>query len=178
MKSIVEQSHAFLLPVLHKQAICIDGTVGHGKDTQFFLKNNVKKVYGFEIQEDVLNKTVDKIKNASFLAICDGHEKMDQYVQEEVDAVVFNFGYCPGIESDIVTKPETSLKAIQKSLSLLKVKGRMVLVMYPHKKGQEEAKLIEEYLKMLNSNLFYIEKRVQLNQVNSPYMIGVEKRRL
>lgn len=54
MKSMVDVSHEFLKPVLHKQAICVDATLGQGKDTDFFLSQNVHKVYGFEIQRDVL----------------------------------------------------------------------------------------------------------------------------
>ena len=50
MKSMVDLSHEFLKPVLHKQAICVDATLGQGKDTDFFLSQNVHKVYGFEIQ--------------------------------------------------------------------------------------------------------------------------------
>lgn len=37
MKSMVDLSHEFLKPVLHKQAICVDATLGQGKDTDFFL---------------------------------------------------------------------------------------------------------------------------------------------
>lgn len=33
MKSMVDLSHEFLKPVLHKQAICVDATLGQGKDT-------------------------------------------------------------------------------------------------------------------------------------------------
>ena len=50
MKSMVDISHEFLKPVLHKQSICVDATLGQGKDTDFFLSQNVHKVYGFEIQ--------------------------------------------------------------------------------------------------------------------------------
>lgn len=62
MKSIVDQSHDFLKDVLHKGAICIDATLGWGKDTDFFLKNNVRKVYGFEIQQVVFEQTVSNIR--------------------------------------------------------------------------------------------------------------------
>ena len=41
MKSMVELSHDFLLPTLHSQAICIDATLGKGKDAQFFLDHSV-----------------------------------------------------------------------------------------------------------------------------------------
>lgn len=175
MKSIVEQSHEFLSSVLHKGAICVDGTLGHGKDTKFFLDHKVRKVIGFEIQEEVFNNTVSKIEDIHFTGVLDGHENMDKYVDEAVDAIIFNFGFCPNSNSPIKTLPDTSLIAIQKGLSLLKKKGRMALVMYPHKEGKDEARLVEEMLSNLSANEFYIEKRTQLNQNNSPYLIGIEK---
>lgn len=175
MKSIVEQSHDFLLPVLHRQAICIDATLGHGKDTRFFLNQNTKLVYGFEIQEDVLIETTKTINSKHFKGILDGHENMDQYVQTEVDGIIFNFGYCPGLDNQIMTQAKTSLIAIIKALNLLKTKGRMALVFYPHEQGRQEATLIEDYLMSLSSSVYYVEKRIQLNQVGSPYLIGIEK---
>ncbi len=175
MKSIVEQSHDFLLPCLHKGAICIDATLGNGKDTIFFLNHKVKKVYGFEIQEDILKFTLNIINNDKLIGILDGHEKMLNYVKEEIDAIIFNFGYCPDSDSDITTLPDTSLIAVKNALNTLKHKGRMVLVMYPHDQGRKEAELIEDYLKQVDHHLFYIEKSYQLNQDNSPYLIQIEK---
>ena len=54
MKSMVDLSHEFLKSVLHKQAICVDATLGQGKDTDFFLSQNVHKVYGLKIQKSDL----------------------------------------------------------------------------------------------------------------------------
>ena len=61
MKSMVDLSHEFIRPVLHKQAICVDATLGQGKDTDFFLSQNVHKVYGFEIQRDVFESTKERL---------------------------------------------------------------------------------------------------------------------
>lgn len=175
MKSAVEQSHEFLKPCLHKGAVCIDATLGHGKDALFFLKNRVRKVYGFEIQEEVYLETKEQIQMHGFVPLWAGHETMDKYVKEEVDVIVFNFGYCPYFDSSIKTQTDTSLIAVQKGLSLLKKKGRMALVFYPHEEGKEEARIIESYLETLDPRSFYIEKRIQCNQMNSPYLIGIEK---
>lgn len=175
MISIVEQSHEFLVPSLHRAAVCIDATMGHGKDSLFFLKHNVKRVYAYEIQEDVYDKTVEKVNDKRLVAYLKGHESMDEDVHEEVDAIVFNFGYCPGKDEDITTLANTSLIAVQKAMDLLKVKGRMVLVMYPHDKGLVEAKVIEGYLDDVDHNKYYIEKRTQLNQAYSPYMIAIQR---
>ena len=175
MISIVEQSHEFLIPALHRSAVCIDATMGHGKDSLFFLKHNVKKVYAYEIQKDVYDKTVAKVDDKRLVAYLKGHETMDEDVKEEVDGIVFNFGYCPGKDEAITTMANTSLMAVKKGLSLLKVKGRMVLVMYPHDKGLIEATTIEDYLCEVDHNKYYIEKRTQLNQSYSPYMIAIQR---
>ena len=81
MKSIVDQSHDFLKDVLHKGAICIDATLGWGKDTDFFLKNNVRKVYGFEIQQVVFEQTVSNIKDSHFVPVFDGHQNKKKWMR-------------------------------------------------------------------------------------------------
>ena len=169
---MVYSSHQFLLPVLHKQAICIDATMGNGKDTLFFLKQNVHTVYAFEIQKEVYTNTVSKIENRRFKPYCIGHERMDEYVHKEVDAIVFNFGYCPGFDSSITTTLKTSLVAVEKAISLLKQKGRLALVFYPHEEGLKEAKEIENQLR-IRKDINCI--KIETFKENSPYLIGVEK---
>lgn len=69
MKSMVDVSHEFLKPVLHKQAICVDATLGQGKDTDFFFVANVHKVYGFEIQRDVFESTKERLDDQKLVSI-------------------------------------------------------------------------------------------------------------
>lgn len=175
MKSMVDLSHEFLLPCLHQGAICVDATLGHGKDAKFFLDHKVLKVIGFEVQEDVLNETVNNLQTKKLQAHLLGHEKMDEVIHSQIDCVVFNFGYCPGKDESIYTKTDTSLIAIQKALCLLKKKGRMALVLYPHEAGRQEAKAIEEYVSTLNFNEYAVLKMKLMNQEDSPYLIGIEK---
>lgn len=175
MKSMVELSHEFLEPCLHSQAICIDATLGQGKDAKFFLEKGVKKVYGFEIQEEVLKETTEKIQNTRLQAFLLGHERMSEVIHESVDAIVFNFGYFPNGNHEIVTQQATSVSAISQALSLLKIKGRMCLVMYPHESGRQEAEGIEEYLKHIDN--CQIHKLTNFIQDDCPYLIMVEKRR-
>ena len=173
---MVELSHDFLKKSLHSQAICIDGTVGNGKDSQFLLDAGVKKVYGFEIQKEVLENAKRKISDSRFVAILDGHEKLDAYIFEEVDAIVFNFGFCPFGDETITTLPKTSVQAVQKGLEKLKIKGRMALVLYPHQYGNTEQNEIEKLLKTLPAHSFQIEKIQSLNVENMPYLICIERR--
>lgn len=173
MKSIVDDSHDFLKKCLHPQAICIDATLGNGKDTQFFLTNKAAKVYAFEIQQDVYQKTVESIHDPRLTAYCAGHETMDR-IQDLADVIIFNFGYCPKGNKKITTLPETSLKGVQIGIGLLKPKGRMALVFYPHEKGKEEAHVITSFLQTQN-NIDCIQ--IQRLFIDAPFMIGIEKKR-
>ena len=108
------------------------------------------KVYGFEIQRDVFESTKERLDNQRTCFYNVGHEHMEEYIHEEVDAIIFNFGYFPQGNHDITTHASSSVSAVRQALKLLKVKGRMALVMYPHESGQEEAKCMEEFFKNTN----------------------------
>ena len=175
MKSMVDLSHAFLKPVLHLQAICIDATLGQGKDTEFFLAQNVHKVYGFEIQKDVYAKTKQHIQDKRVELYCIGHEHMAEIIHDSIDAIVFNFGYFPSGNHELTTHVNTSIQAIQQGLDLLKIKGRMALVLYPHEEGRKEALQIEAYLKTCQN--LQIHKVQNFMVENCPYLLLIEKRR-
>ena len=175
MKSMVDLSHEFLKPVLHKQAVCVDATLVQGKDTDFFLSQNVHKVYGFEIQRDVFESTKERLDDQRTCFYNVGHEHMEEYIHEEVDAILFNFGYFPKGDPKITTQSSSSVSAVRQALNLLKVKGRMALVMYPHESGQEEAKCIEELLKAQEN--IQVQKVQNLPVEHCPYLLLIEKRR-
>lgn len=176
MRSMVDESHLFLKPALHRRAVCVDATLGHGKDTAFFLSEGVQKVFAFEIQENILQNTMKKLEDPKVQAFCQGHETMDTLIFEPIDAMIFNFGYCPQEDPSICTQADTSVMAIQKGLKLLKRKGRMALVLYPHPSGKEEARCIEKYVQSLSASLYTVVQYKQLNKEDSPYLIGIEKK--
>ena len=70
MRSMVDESHLFLKPALHRRAVCVDATLGHGKDTAFFLSEGVQKVFAFEIQENILQNTMKKLEDPKVQAFC------------------------------------------------------------------------------------------------------------
>lgn len=172
---MVDLSHEFLKPVLHKQAICIDATLGQGKDTDFFLEHHVHQVYGFEIQKEVFEKTKTRLDRKDVSLFCAGHEHMQEYIQKPVDAIIFNFGYYPKGDHKIKTQDKTSIQAVLQALRLLKVKGRMALVMYPHEEGKKEANSVEDLLKTQTN--IQVHKLENLMTENGPYLLLVEKRR-
>ena len=173
MKSMVALSHEFLKPALHPQAVCIDATLGNGKDTRFFLEHKVGHVYGFEIQKEIFERTVKDLDPRKFTGMRMSHESIDQIHQ--ADAIVFKFGYCPGADPDITTLAKTSVTAVEKAIKILRRKGRMALVFYPHPQGVEESRAIEAVLVKYTDTCSMI--RIEQIGKESPYMIGIEKNR-
>lgn len=180
MKSMVDLAHAFIRPVLHTQAIGIDATLGRGHDARFLLAHRAAKVYAFEIQEDIARMTAEKLKDSRLEIFVESHDQMEtrlKDLQEQVDAIFFNFGYCPGCTSGRETQPASSLAAVKQALGLLRIKGRMALVFYPHENWQQELNQITAYLKTLDPHVIAIQKIEQFNACQAPLLFCLEKKK-
>ncbi|MCY6485884.1 class I SAM-dependent methyltransferase [Clostridium aestuarii] len=164
--------------------VAIDATMGNGNDTIFLAKLVGKegKVYAFDIQESALTNTKEKLQKNNISCkielIYDGHEKMDQYVKEEVRLIMFNLGYLPRNEHQVTTKADTTISAIKSSLKLLQKNGVIILVIYHgHVEGKKEKIVIEEFVQELNQKEYNVMQLSFLNQINNPpLLIAIEKR--
>lgn len=172
---ITEYCHHFLEEFIAEGDICIDATAGNGNDTEFLCRSvgDAGKVYAFDIQKDAIDHTRARLEEAGISEraelILDGHEKMATYVKEEVSVIVFNFGYLPGGDHQIATKPLTSIPAIEAGLSLLKVNGIMNLCIYSGgDTGYEERDEILSYLKELDSRKWLVIMSSYYNRKNDP----------
>ena len=68
-----------------------------------------------------------------------------------IDAAIFNLGYLPKGDKSIVTKPDTTIQAINSLLSLMSIEGIIVLVIYHgHSEGQIEKHALLDYLSTLD----------------------------
>lgn len=71
-----------------------------------------------------------------------GHEQVDQYVTEPIRAAIFNLGYLPSADKTVVTKPDTTLVAIEKILAQLEVGGRLAIMIYYGHEGGDQEKML------------------------------------
>lgn len=179
IKRPIELSHDFLSQVLDKNSIAIDATMGNGNDT-VFLSHLAKKVYAFDVQEQALIKTKEKleqlnIKNVQL--ILDGHQTINKYVTEPIRAAIFNLGYLPSADKTIITKPDTTLEAIGKILDRLEVGGRIsIMIYYGHEGGQMEKNAVLNFVKELDQQHFTVVLYQPLNQINTPpFLVMIEK---
>ena len=86
-----------------------------------------------------------------------------------MDAICFNFGYLPGGDHKIATRADTSIKAVDKGLDLLKKGGMMSLCIYSGgDTGFEERDRLLEFLKTLPPKEYTVIVNQYHNRKNQP----------
>lgn len=184
INKITEVNKIFLEKIIEKGDVVIDATMGNGYDTVYLgnLVGENGKVYAFDVQEEAILSTKKKVVRDNMEdrveLILDGHENLDKYVKEEVSCVVFNLGYLPRAKHVVITKPDTTLEAIKKSLDLLKPNGIISIAAYiGHEGGLDEKNYICDYLNNLDQKQYNVLHMEFINQVNNPpQLILVEKK--
>lgn len=178
MKSyqIAEYSRFFLEDIIQEGSFCIDATAGGGNDTLFLCEKVGKSgsVMAFDVQQAALDKTAQRLEEKGVREraelILDSHANLASYAEmESADAIMFNFGYFPGGDHTIHTKAESSIKAIEAGLKILKKDGMMSLCIYSGgDSGFEEKDALLEYLKMLDSKKYLVIVSQYYNRPNNP----------
>lgn len=183
LQRVLQYAKQLLSQVVTEGDIVVDATSGNGHDTLFLaqLVGDSGHVYSFDIQEQAVENTKNKLKEHNVLhrasVILDGHENVQKYVQDQIAGAIFNLGYLPGTNHEIITKGNTTVLAIEQLLSLLKVGGIIVLVVYyGHEGGEEERDEVLKFVKQLPQKYVHVLKYEFLNQKNSPpFLIALEK---
>ncbi|MFA5880683.1 MAG: class I SAM-dependent methyltransferase [Eubacteriales bacterium] len=182
IKPTVLIAHDLLASYVQPGAVAVDATVGNGHDTLFLaqLVGQAGRVYGFDIQEEAVKKTAELLAQNGFTDTVRlfqaGHECLFDYVTEPVDAIVFNLGYLPGGDHNIVTGADSTTKAVRDGLALLKPGGIACLIVYTgHPGGPEEKEALGAFMQTLNKNEFCAARLDFLNRRNAPYLIIIEK---
>ncbi len=176
-------SHELMQKCLQEGDVAVDATAGNGHDTVFLAKHvgQTGKVYSFDIQQQAVEATRERITRCEMaervVVIHDGHEHMTSYVRVPVRGILFNLGYLPGGDKEIVTRPEKTLKAVRDGLQLLCPQGLMILVVYyGHPGGQEEKEALLCFLRKLDQKQYTVLMYHFVNQHNTPpFLIAIEK---
>ena len=178
-------NHDFISRLIKPGDRVVDATVGNGHDTLFLanLVGDTGKVYGFDIQGKAIEKAKILLSEHSLdnrvSLILDSHENIEKYVQHPVKAIMFNLGYLPGGEHGIITKKETTITALKKSLSLLADDGLLSVVVYSgHQGGAEEKQAVEDFFQTIPKSEMHVVKVHHLNRLeSSPYIILAQRYR-
>ena len=176
MKNLVKLymvMHQITMSIIFKIWIYDTNCKIHVNPFEYALKSFFKKVYAFDIQEEALDHTRQRLEKAGYqecaVLIQDGHERMKEYVTESVSAIVFNFGYLPGGDHQIATRPDTSVPAVKCGLELLKPGGVMSLCIYSGgDTGYEERDALLAYVRDLDPKKWLVIVNSYYNRKNDP----------
>lgn len=195
LSRIVPSAHSYLVEVLQAGDIAIDLTAGNGHDT-LFLSQHVGKegrVYSFDLQQQALHHTEQKLHMAGYNCfyhntpftestagvhlINASHDLLSRFIDQPVTAIIANLGYLPGGDRQIVTSAATTISALQQSLQLLKVGGRVAVVAYPsHPEGIEEKEVLTQFFANLDRLAWDALHLEVLNRPDSPSLLVAEKK--
>ncbi len=171
----LEKSHKLISTLLKPGDKAVDATAGNGKDTLLLahLVGSSGKVYSVDIQTEAIKKTSALLKTKGFLdrveLIQADHSHLSRLVPVPVKAVMFNLGYLPGGDHNIITRPESTIKAVESAINITEPGGLITIVAYHgHPGGKEELEALEGYLANLDQEKITVLEYRFLNQVNNP----------
>ncbi len=144
---VTEMAHFLARRHLRPGDHAVDATAGKGHDTRFLASRvgSAGRVDGFDIQPEALAATAARVAGLPQVRLhLAGHERMGEFVEGRVAAVLFNLGYLPTGDKSRITRPATTLAALDAAMELLDEGGLLSVVVYPaHAGGAEEAEAVE-----------------------------------
>lgn len=174
---ILDNTNHFIDYILNRllkdKEILVDMTAGNGHDSLRLLKiaPNYKKLYIYDIQKEAIENTKKLLdsyvyKNCVFLN--KSHSDLSD-IKENVDFAIYNLGYLPGANKEIVTKTSSTMLSLSNLLPRLSNNAVVVITTYPgHSEGKLEDESIFNYLKVLDQREFNVLKLEFINQKNNP----------
>ena len=179
----VPMAHFFLKERLKPGDCVVDATCGNGQDTLLLasLVGSSGRVWAFDVQEAALAKTGKSLAAVGLeqrvQLVHAGHERLAEFVTEQLQAVVFNLGYLPTGDRKIRTAAATTLTALHQAAMQLQAGGLILVAVYTgHEGGEEEWSAVHKWCTALLPHKFNVWQSRQLNRgETAPFLIVVEK---
>lgn len=166
----------------------VDATAGGGVDTLFLAQKSGSRgtVYAFDVQQEALDRTRNRLAGQPGLAEVRLFARSHHLMEEAVDpahrgkmaAVMFNLGYLPGADTGVITRPETTIPALEAACRLLRKGGVLTVVLYAgHSGGDREAAEVRNWAEGLPGAEFEaLTYRFINREPSAPYLLAISKR--
>jgi len=183
LRGPVALSHLIMRVFLQKGDRAVDATCGNGSDTLLMsgTVGDTGRVWAFDIQQAAIEQTAQRLAEAGLGArvelIGRGHETLSEYVQVGISLVMFNLGYLPGGDRTVITRPETTMPALEMALACLKPGGVLAVTIYPgHHGGKQEQQSVDSWSSGLDPRSFHAWRMGQTNAApDAPYFMLIQK---
>lgn len=175
MPGLLDMGKYFLSLLAKPGALVMDLTAGNGHDTLFLaqLAGREGQVFSFDIQNQAISNTRKLLSVYKDIAPVElflaGHEYFDKLLPQNVkgciSAAVFNLGYLPGSNKEIVTHAPTTLQALNKLADWLRPDGGIVVHIYMgHPEGALEGEAVIAWAKGLAWNSWSVASYEVVNK--------------
>lgn len=161
---LVDQVHKEVINLIRVGDLAIDATIGNGHDTLLLAKSGAQ-VIGFDIQDLAIQNTKNRLINAGLLDKVSLHKVDHSQMQQSIPqswpgnlrVVMFNLGYLPGGDKTVITRPNSTLAALNSAYNLLAMEGYLSIVLYPdHEGGNDEATAVKSWIAKLNKTIQHL----------------------
>ncbi|MDQ0196927.1 class I SAM-dependent methyltransferase [Neobacillus ginsengisoli] len=188
LERILPFAKKILEKAVRRGDIVVDATLGNGHDTLFLaeLVGANGLVFGFDIQEEAITASTERLIQKGLLErvtlFHEGHEKLLENIPSihhgNVTGAIFNLGYLPGSDKAIVTRPETTISAVEQLLEIMAPEGIIVIVIYHgHDEGAIERDILLDYCQQIDQKAAHVLQYQFINQQkNPPFIVAIEKR--
>ncbi len=191
---VLDTAHRLLAAAVSPGDAAVDATAGNGHDTLHLARcvGPDGFVAAFDVQEQALEATRRRLAEAGVddrvSLLASGHETMAEAVPDAlakrglptgmpVSAVCFNLGYLPGGDKTIVTRPETTLRALEAALELLAPGGVVTTVLYSgHPGGRLERDAVLTWAEHLPADSYDVLYYHLLNRPGSAELVAISYR--
>ena len=168
--------------------VVVDATCGNGHDLLYLSKRAQKAchLYGIDIQMKAIKTSKELLQSndiapeVSLTFIHDSHDLAvaHQLKDEVIALMIFNLGYLPGGDHQVVTKPHQTIDAINEGLHKLSKSGVITIVAYPGTtEGFEEMQSLKSYLSDLDQKIYNVCHWHPMNQIHNPPELFILQKR-
>lgn len=164
MLPLTAQAQHAVAAVLTAGDVAVDATAGNGHDTCFLARavGETGRVHAFDRQVAAIEATRARLGEEALLGrvvLHQGcHSRMGRLVVEgKARAVMFNLGYLPGSERDVITSADSTLAALDQAVALLTPGGILSVIAYTgHPGGRREADAVRTWAEHLPAERFAV----------------------
>ena len=186
MPRLTEIAHECLRAVIAPGDLVVDATIGNGYDTLFLARQvgATGHVFGFDIQAEALANTRQRLDDHDIDHVTlfeRSHAELLNAVPDEchggIAAIMFNLGYRPGSDKLITTQQESTTKAVNESLALLRPAGCLSVLAYRgHDGAVEESLAVLALVDALDPRRFQTrEYKSQSDDETAPQLLIIQK---
>ncbi len=193
---VVTWGQELLAEVVQPGDLTVDLTAGNGQDTLalYQLVGKTGQVVAFDIQTQALLATRDRLLAAGAQIRFQQHDIQPLQCQPGIDllelshaeigtllpaapqGIIANLGYLPGGQRELITRPESTVMALEQSCSRLAAGGRLAVVVYPgHPGGAEEGGAVGHFFTTLHDTSFQVLQMKVSNRPQAPFLFVAEK---